>query len=256
MADRNDILVTDMPGGLVFVHRVDEVDMGRRQPGRMGPGKGPVFKPVHLLKGLQGGGSGAVMDGDGDQPPQDLQAEPVLRLVLVEDDQRQGGQRTSVDGGDEQGGGRCGDSRSLAVGAGPESGPQSGIDQTFTDGRRLELVRPVHGLTEGNRFVAVQFDHQRLEFPFLPPVDGSDRPAPRRGKDHPRISLVGEQGLADNDALARSRQHGRFHADIIVADNCHLADRIARPDLLLRSPGDGDVKALFYLDCLHISLLV
>ena len=70
------------------------------------------------------------------------------------------------------------------------------------------------------------------------------RAASGRGKNHSRILFVGKQLLTKSDLVADIDQHGRLHADIIIADERHLPDRVARSNGGLRIAGNGDIKPL------------
>ena len=66
--------------------------------------------------------------------------------------------------------------------------------------------------------------------------------------------LVFEQRLADFHAVTRLHEHGRLHANIVVAKQRHRTDGRARMDALNRLPGNWKIQSL--LDLMnHISCL-
>ena len=102
MADADHILIADLPDCFIFMYRIDEVNMGRRQSCRMRAGKRPVLDSIQLFTGQQGDWSRYSNGWEQlTSRRSDFQAKLILGLVLVDDDLRISGQWRGVRRGDK-----------------------------------------------------------------------------------------------------------------------------------------------------------
>ncbi len=102
------------------------------------------------------------------------------------------------------------------------------------------------------KILSGQFDNKRFKLSFRSPVDGHDLSAAWSGKVDPLVFLVGKKELTGFDQITLFDLHGRFHADVIIADKGDMADCIARAHFLFRTAGHREIQSLCDLNGLHI----
>ena len=98
MTDSQDILGADMPHLFARMHRIDEMDVGGRQPGGMGPGEAPVVDSFQVCSGKNNSGAAAEMDGRRKSTAEDVDAETEKLRLLIDHHQWIGCQRIGVHG--------------------------------------------------------------------------------------------------------------------------------------------------------------
>ncbi len=249
LADRNHVLVADAPHRLAFVHRIEKVNMGTHQSGRVRARELLVNHARRLDARRRPTGASDHEDLAVGERGQYLHALPERVRFGGQHQRRIGGQRTGVHGGDKDRV-RCRGRRGhLAERAGAQCRPESGIDQVVAHllaTKRGELCRLV--TREFTLLAAIDIDHDREQEPLVATIDRRD--GARRGSRelHPLGTLVDEQRLAPRHPVADPHQHAGLQARVVRAQHCHGTDFRAGMDHLLRRSTDGQIQSTAYRD--------
>ncbi len=154
-----------------------------------------------------------------------------------------------VDGRHENRIGRCVDRRHLAVGAGAQRGPQTGLLEILTHLGLADAVQlGARILREGQLVVAFEINHHRLQHTPFTAMNRADDACAWRGEVDARRLLVGEQDLPQLHSITNLGFHGRLHAGVIEPYYGDASHRPAGLYTLRRRPCDGQIEPTFYID--------
>ena len=185
-ADGDRVLVVQMPGLLVPIHRVQQVDVQARRSARVRAGEflhpdiGALHRGNRAALGLAHVDRGALGDPgeSGDSPREVL-------LVPAHDHIDGRGERVAVRGRDKDRGGHGVGHRHLAVGTSAQSRPETGLDEQFANLLAAEFGRVLpgigverHAVVPPGQFSSVQLEHDRLQGPSVATVDCGHCAAP------------------------------------------------------------------------------
>ena len=161
-----------------------------------------------------------------------------------------GRQRTGIDRGDKDRMRAAGGIRRMAVGPGPQAGPQTGCQQVLPDllpRQSAQFCRRIGFELDG--IIAAELDHHRIQNPAFASVDGRHHSGTRRGIDDLGILLVREQDIAELDLIPLGDLHRGLEAHIIRSKQGNRPDGSGIVvDDLFRLARDGQIEAFFRVD--------
>ncbi|MCY1370046.1 hypothetical protein D9M69_571180 [compost metagenome] len=139
LADGDDVLIIDRPDTLARTDRIEEVDMGTRQTGRMRAGKGLCLHLAQLLA-RQAAAIGLAQEDLG-QIAQYLETVFEISGICADDHSRISRQRLGVHGCDENRAGHRINRRHLAERTSTQCGPETGPLQVFANLRATQTAQ-------------------------------------------------------------------------------------------------------------------